>query len=570
MSKQTPTIIFLLVAIATCAAGSAAAQGPETVEMLPLWQRVPAFEFSWLVQQPQVPAEIDLGKLNSGLLAENVEEARRIILIADREEFKASPDALARLMELLRSPQIADRQARLAFLSATIALVNASEDTSLAGDLWEIASTDPEMSASLEATLAEWKSPVAIEHWRSVVADATSESESLRLAIIGLGQIGEANDVAALQAILTADWVTDATRLETAKALGSISTSGLEELATQLMSDGDFGQLLAAHLLRNHRTDSAIEIQKQIVTTDNALGKAPAFASICDSNRELALSIAKPLLKDPNSNVRMAAVQLYSSSDDLVHLREQGYALRDPVPEIRAEVRYNMLQRKGESAEKLQFVVQAVGYYLNGDFAHGAEEAINLAVALRLEKSAAQMVALLDHPRPSLSTRAAWGLQEIAQSPAVLEQMLPHLRNFTERLEKTVVGIRDHEVAKNAFLMGAFGRTQYSPAEEVLQVYVPKAEQKMQTPTRAAAIWALGRIHAGGKDAELGRTFAARMLDNTPNSPEEMIVKYASALALGMILAPNTKSQLESVADTYPDPLGYAATWAVQRFSANE
>ncbi len=123
--------------------------------------------------------------------------------------------------------------------------------------------------------------------------------------------------------------------------------------------------------------------------------------------------------------------------------------------------------------------------------------------------------------------------------------------------------------AQQSYLAQALGRLNVSAAEGVLRKYVPK--NKTVHPTaRAAAIWALGVIHAEHPDEKLADELLERVLDyENMFGPEEPEVCRMSAVSLGRMKSAHTLSQLRTVRGRcgLQSHLGYACAWAVQQIS---
>jgi hypothetical protein len=83
----------------------------------------------------------------------------------------------------------------------------------------------------------------------------------------------------------------------------------------------------------------------------------------------------------------------------------------------------------------------------------------------------------------------------------------------------------------------------YAPAEPLLRKHVPKSFGYGDY-SRAAAIWALGHLHADKPDEDLAKLLAARMKDTLSVPPEVLNVQMMSTIALGRMGA---KSQLEEI-----------------------
>ncbi|GAB5403194.1 MAG: hypothetical protein Aurels2KO_14250 [Aureliella sp.] len=539
------------------------------IDLWPRWQIEPKFDFSWVAQDPMPKPVPNLAALNSSVVAERVEEARRMVVISQHQEFQGGEEALIVLLEKLKTPT-KNRMELLAYLSGAMALGSAD----IAEQIWTAAQTDLTAQLAVEGWLIEIRSDLALYKWRKRLQDATEQNESYLIAIEGVGAVGSESDVPAIQEVVRSSTSYLTTRLTASTALGQLASDGLESFAQLLLeSDLPMRELLAAKVLAGHTSSEAGQICERILASEAEVSHGPAFRVLASVDAERARDAAKNgLLKHPESTVRQLAVEHLANLDDADSLRALGFSLRDSNPETRRTARA-ALQRAYVTHDSVQqFVREAIGFYLQGDFEFGAEQAIVLAASLEMKQFCPRLIDLLSHPSEGVHVRAAWALQELVDDVNILGRLMPIAREITSELEPGDQYIKDSRVTMLAMLFGAFGRNAYMPASEMLLKYVPKNEHIMRDESRAAAIWALGRIWADRGNAGLAKQLAKRMTDNNPDDPENKIVKYTSALALGMLRDPGSVRRLRSaVADEgIPAPLGYAATWAIEQYDAAE
>jgi hypothetical protein len=108
----------------------------------------------------------------------------------------------------------------------------------------------------------------------------------------------------------------------------------------------------------------------------------------------------------------------------------------------------------------------------------------------------------------------------------------------------------------------------YAPAEPLLRTYIPKSSG-FEPTSRAAAIWALGYLHADQPDEALAEQLRQRLTDVNSEVPEEAIVRRFSAITLGRMKASSQLSSLKRMAamDGPHSPPGVACMWAIQQIT---
>ncbi|MCA9181345.1 MAG: hypothetical protein KDA51_07820, partial [Planctomycetales bacterium] len=415
----------------------------------------------------------------------------------------------------------------------------------------------------IERALIDWKSPVALDRWRTRLLDPSSSQSDLLLAIQGVGATGSAQDRPALEALLRSDQLQAALKISIARALGSVAAAGLESLADDVLaSEVEHRELLVAELLAKHTSPAAREHLRSIIDSPHQPARTVAYAAISRNYAELARELAPQMLEQNDNNLRTQAVAVLDQYDDSQSLRLQAPRIADRNYELRVKVRENLLA-KTKIAELRIVVDEVIDEQLGSDVYQGIEQAILLSVALQEAERCPTYLKLLEFPRPETSLIAAWALQELAQTPELMDGILTHTRHITDRLINKEPTYRPEHL-RQAFLFEAMGRNRYQPAVEMLKLYIDK-HHWMGDFCRASAIWALGKILENSQDADVAQALAERMLDMDPEDPEDPLVQFNSTVALGWIKAPQSLEKLRAV----PAELGahgQAAQWAQQQF----
>jgi HEAT repeat protein len=174
-------------------------------------------------------------------------------------------------------------------------------------------------------------------------------------------------------------------------------------------------------------------------------------------------------------------------------------------------------------------------------------------------------VELLSHPRAEVNMLAGWALMELAEEPEILEEVYAHAQKATEFL--SIRGpdgkYKDTDLIRISYLLEALGRKRYEPAIGMLLKYVPKNDFKLGIVSRASAIWALGQLLDDKDDPALRARLMERMRDLAPVLPEDYLVRFSCALALGEMGFEDSIATLEEFNDGSLSELGHACTWAL-------
>jgi HEAT repeat protein len=177
-----------------------------------------------------------------------------------------------------------------------------------------------------------------------------------------------------------------------------------------------------------------------------------------------------------------------------------------------------------------------------------------------------RLLSLLDDGRMEVHTTAAWGLSHLA----VDSSAGPILQVFADTTDRCLAG----KVPKAGLhiqlshLAQAIGRMRYAPADPVLRKYVPR-DTPLHATARAAALWALGRVHADQLDRGLAATLVERVTDIHSTPPEEAEVRRMAAIALGRMKAEECLPQLRDILalESVQSDVGYACAWAINQMT---
>jgi HEAT repeat protein len=552
--------LCLLVALAAAGPDEAAGgivldrpmyEDPSITFPTPIDEMPPALKAMWIEALAGPEAELKM------------RAAETIARLRTRRPYDLT-DAAPRLVQVLKERGAA-LPVRLAVARALIVI----ESRDSAPELFAQAGRgEVEMRQLVEPALAAWDFEPARAVWLKRLEDANTPHYALLLAARCLGQVRETAATARLRALAESAETALGVRLEAARALGAIESSGLEDLAEKLASDasggGTLGRLVAASMLRSHRSERATNLLKNLAVDQEPTVAAIALQWLLDQDPALVVPFADRVIRSRDANVRRLGAQSLVAvpSDSAVALL--GPLLDDPHPGVRVYVRDSLFQLA--QRPELDAAVREAGVKeLARDAWRGAEQASMLLGALDHEPAADRLVVLLEHPRPEVTIAAAWALRRLAV-PATLAPMLAVAERRTARLKANQSGPGHDEQISQIFQ--AFGQMTYRPAEPLLRDYVPK-NFSLGFESRPAAIWALGHLHVGTPDASLVAALQGRLKDTASLPPEIEPVRRMSAVTLGRMKAEEALPALRQ----YHAPkgafesVGAACNWAITQIT---
>ena len=501
-------------------------------------------------------------------------QAADAIARAHRHGMKGLKTSVAPLLaELDRADQ--DPAVRLAVARALVTLEARQAAPSL---LRQARSGSSEYRARVEPALARWGYRPASELWLKRLHEASAAPGSLLLAIRGLAALREDRAADRLRELVLAAREAGPARLEAARALGEVRTKGLEKDAARLAADasvrGTVGRLAAAALLRRHRGEEAVRLLRRLAQDSEPAVAVVAAGRLVEMDPKLALPVLGPLLASSAAEVRSLGTEVLFRLPTEKHMRLLADRLDDAHPRVRVQARRSLRGLAGKK-EFHDLIIEQASAKMAGERWQSQEQATVLLVQLNHRQAAGRLVELLTSDRPEVFVTAAWGLRKLAvpeKLPAVVRyvdaevgkilagQRGPRLATFFEEI--------DHQLCQlNQFL----GQQKYAKADAVLRRFLPRGMGSAPGPeSRAAAVWALGLIHRGKKDAALVRLLEDRLNATTTIPPEYPQVRRMAAVALGWL---NAKEALPSLRRHFrdggpsEDAVNNACGWAIAQIT---
>ncbi len=492
-------------------------------------------------------------------------QAAYTIALAHQRGMPDLEETAAPLMDLMEAPD----QHPVVLLAAARALV-VLDARQAAPLLFKHAKTDGlDMAQLAEPALARWDHPPIRKMWLDRLSASRTPRRLLILAIRGLAAVDEKDAEPPLRLLAVTPDADPDVRLEAARALGKIRTDGLEDDARKLAQDRSsekiVDRLVAASLVSGHRGEAAQALLLELAVDPAPSVAALALTRLLEIDPLLVIPIVEPTIANEDANVRHLGAKALVARATPKAIALLGPMLDDPHVEVRRYVRRSLLRFASDPQLRVQVLEEAAGM-LATDRWRGLEQASLLLAALDHKPAADRLVELLDFQRPEVFVTAAWGLRRLA-IPATLDRMFDKAERLTETFR--VSPWTDESLALQVRqLFEAFGQMKYMRSDSLLREYIPKSSPFRAEP-RAAAIWALGHLHAGSPQPELVRLLSARLADDNPDDPEDDLVRAMSAVSLGRMKAEASLPTLRAYGGRKAiyGPIEFACCWAIQQIT---
>jgi HEAT repeat protein len=446
---------------------------------------------------------------------------------------------------------------------------------------------DAEFRAAVEPALARWDYPPARDVWLDRLGRPESSGRSLLLAVQGLAAVREEKAAPRLRGLVLSPDTPAGVRLEAARGLAVIRPAGSESDAKALAADpsprGLAARLAAASLLARHEGEDAIGLLRGFARDTEPAVAAIAVARLAELDPRLLLAVLDPVLASPDAGVRAAGVAALAKEPSAARVGRLGDLLADPHPDVRAAARRALGGLAGRADLREPVIARGMAALAAADW-RGQEQAALLLARLGHKPAAGRLVALLTASRPEVFVAAARGLRVLAAADT-LPAVLAHVRDRHQDLLRdgrpyrqqgpTAAAVDEHL----AQLVQLLGRAGYRPADATLRRLVPRYSragvpgQAAQAPAlspvggeaRAAAVWALGRLHEGKPAADLVGLIEGRLTGDPGMGLDDERVRRMAAVALGRMKAAAALPALEAHAlgdRPTTDVVANACRWA--------
>jgi HEAT repeat protein len=432
----------------------------------------------------------------------------------------------------------------------------------------------------VEPAFARWDLKPMRAIWLDRLDQSSPHGRSLVLAIQGLAAVREEKAVPSLGKLALSLEEPSPYRLAAAKALGTLKTAGSESDAGKLTVDrttrGTTSRLAAALLLSRHTGDEAVKLLQGLATDREPAAAVVALARLVEIDTKLVLPILPTVLASLDADVRAFGVEVLFKHPSEAHVRLLGERLADVHPVVRNKAREGLRQIASIPELRTAIIGQGMQALAAADW-RGKEQAAFLLAQLGHKPAARGMVELLASDRPEVAVAGAWALRVLAVPDTLAAA---HARmNFVRRqllARNRAAGLRDlppEAIDRQLSHLAQFiGQAKYAPAEDALRALVPRGGPP--TPvggeSRAAAIWAIGLIHAGKPDVALAELIEGRLTGDPGMGPDDERVRRMAAVSLGRMQAKQSLPALQlRSAGTAPtlETVALACRWAVAQIT---
>jgi HEAT repeat protein len=424
----------------------------------------------------------------------------------------------------------------------------------------------------IEPSLAAWHYDPAGPMWLKRLESPGIYRRDLVLAIRGLAQLHEQSALSPLLRIALDLTRQPDLRLEAAAAIGEISDTGLERDAESLARDTRtpqfVNQLCAIRFLARHTSSSAQQLLISLATHTEPVVAAAALQRLNSIDSRLAVPLAESAIKSPDPSVRLEGARACLRSPAVERFAPLIQLLSDPHPGVRREICEGLVAL-AEQPDFTEPIHKGAMQVLAGDLWQGQEQAALLLGMGDYELAAARLVELLESPRDEVLITAAWSLRKLAV-PETVPAIIDKAKRQTEMRKSGVKN--DSAVSLQIILLfEALGVLKAAEALPLLLEYVPKQQLLGERP-RGAAIWAIGLIHEGTRNAQIEEAFSDRIRDFNDVRPESLFVKQMSVIALARMNAVDLAPMLRDMVPTFPGPpqLAAAVRWSVTKLTGEE
>jgi HEAT repeat protein len=497
-------------------------------------------------------------------------QAAAAIVLAHRRGMSGLEATVTPLLRALDQPE-QHPTVRLAAAQALITL----EAREAAASLFEHARTDGiEMRNLVEPALARWDYGPARAVWLERLNQSGLPGRGWVVALQALGAVREPRAVPRLRELALSPSTDPIIRLEAARALGAIQTTGSEKEAERLAAEktlpGSAAQLAAVSLLRLHRGDAAALVLQRLAVEAESAAAAVALEALLDDDAHRVLPLMPRLAGSSDATVRTRAVEAHRRCPMAAHIPLVAELLDDPHPQVRVSARKALLE-VARGAEHGDAVRREATRLLATERWRALEQATILLALLDHKAAASRFVELLRFERPEVFVAAAWGLRKLAVPETLPEQLREVERRWQQSLKPDPNDPRPMIDLQVAQLAQSLGRARYAPAAQPLARFVPK-QWNVGPQSRASAVWALGLIHQKSPLARLVEEMIGRLTDESVIMAEDLGVRSMCAVALGRM---KSEEAVDSLRKYYPKKLSTerfpnACGWALEQITGEK
>ena len=483
----------------------------------------------------------------------------------------AAVPAFTRLMN-------ADQVEPVVRAAAVRALVALDARESAADFLRHTRSGDNEVCEAAEPALAKWDHKPARELWLERLG-TTRFDRRLTLAIQALGAVKEEKAAPKLRELALAADVPAAFRLEAARTLVRIRPTDKADDLAPLLADtspkGMTARLVGVTLACQQTDADGVKRLQQLARDPEPAVARVAVSRLLEVGPKHVLDVIEPVLNSPDAAVRVGGVESLFRNPTADRVRVLGDKLDDPHPDVRVRARRALRELAGQQPLR-DAVIEQVTRAVQATSWRPQEQGAMLSAQLGHRTETPRLLDLLSSERPEVMVASAWALRVLA-----VPDTLPGVFDYLKQRRDLILAKRTGTLSADALdrqlsqLVQFIGFARHKVADADLRVIVPRTVRGGGPPpsfsplgpeTRAAAVWALGKIFEGTPDAKLCELIEPRLTGDGSLGPDDVRVRRMAAVALGRMKAASYLETLEKFSNgelSTTDPVDYACRWAV-------
>jgi HEAT repeat protein len=456
-----------------------------------------------------------------------------------------------------------------------------------------------DMAGVVEPALARWRERALRDQWLERLNAPDVSERLLQLAIEALGEFEEPSAEPLLEEIAADGRRHPTIRIAAAKALARVAGSELGSFGNRLSAskeaDNRLTRLVAALALSRPRGQESLKLLVQLSADEQPAVAAIAVEAVLEAGAANLLKSKPQLLASDDPKIRLLGIRALQQDipSDAVELLTG--LLGDDHRAVR-NAAVDALVSLAKSAEWRTKVGQRLIDLVDAHLPRATASALLVLGAIDFEPAAQPILKLLDAEDSDVAVAAAQALERLAVD-STAEAILAHVIRENGRTVEIVKRLAplyakpgpsevelpnlESTYVRLEHLILALGQLRYRQADAILRRFVPKpvwpgpgeppslAAFEQPRP-RAAAIWALGKIHERASQqapAALVAMLTERLSDTTPIPREEPIVRRMAAVSLGRMDHRQSLPTLRQFSESAnpDDEIGRACQWAIER-----
>lgn len=461
------------------------------------------------------------------------EEMRRLL---GESIARAQRSGLVDLSSLAPDLRTAFRQSRGATRVNLASALIALNDLEMASELAAAADKDVNLAAIVEPALATWDIQSRRPEWRRIVSQGGESLRRRLLAVRACGQVRDSQALASLAELVLDGHQMTGLRIAAAEAAGLCSADADADplpLAQQLVQqDSHLAWMLAARLLRHARQDASLPLLKRIAT-HHSLAVAPLGCERLGENwPQTLVELADTTAGHASPLVRIRTLRTMAEHGGPRAPALLGGLLGDAHPQVRMTAADELIRVAGE--ELRPSVLEQVDAALAGDRWQAHAQGLRVAEVLNHTDAIPAAFKLLNKPSIESRNAAAFFLGRRAL-PEHLPEIWTHVQQLLASRQTGLSFVpADEELMQ---LLQGIGRLRALEADAKLQQILQK-NSPYPFIMRAAAGWALGKLHADDNQRPLAEFLMERVNDVVdPFNSEADVVRKMCMISLGRMKA---------------------------------